>query len=189
MCVKTHKIRTPHKSGQFTSQDTFFCCKGVLIGGVPLCTHCWLLLFHRLLKIQSDKTRFQSAANCPSRAVFQTILDQMSSCAPTKTGLFSVCACFHVCVHLCAFTAERELKVRKRKHGGEERTTQEEADSSHRDTEQEDPTHVRTQRKRELLESRIVSSPFSEDYLLWKQRVIAAARAQVDGQEHDKGVQ
>jgi origin recognition complex subunit 6 len=136
----------------------------------PLYSTAALYTACKLLKIQSDKTRFQSAANCPSRAVFQTILDQMSTCAPTTA-------------------AEREVKVRKRKRGDKVRAsgdTQEEADPTHRDTEQKNPSHTRNQHRRELLESRIVSSPFSQDYLLWKDRVITAARAEMASQqEHD----
>ena len=104
-----------------------------------------------------------------------------------------VCVCVCVCgVCVCAFSAEREVKGRKRKRGDKVRAsedTQEEADPTHRDTEQKDPLHTRTQHRRELLESRIVSSPFSQDYLFWKDRVLTAARAKVASQEHETAAQ
>lgn len=45
-------------------------------------------------------------------------------------------------------------------------------------------THVGTKCRREsLLQSQLVSSPLSQDYLQWKERVLASARAKLASQK------
>ena len=71
------------------------------------------------MKIRSDKTRFQSAANCPSRALFQTVLDQMNKCVPKTSGngMYDLVWAFSsVCVCVCLCTdGEKERRSSKKK--------------------------------------------------------------------------
>lgn len=123
----------------------------------------------KLLKIRSDKTRFHSVANCPSKAVFQTVLDQMTDCVPKKTD-------------------DRGSKTRKRKRGdkptNDDEDTQNEQGQVAEGSTLDHMTHVGTKCRREsLLQSQLVSSPLSQDYLQWKERVLASARAKLASQK------
>jgi origin recognition complex subunit 6 len=123
----------------------------------------------RAMKFRSDRSEFQSVANCPSRAVFQSVLEQMKDCIPKIE------------------VAAGGKKSRKRKGGDkaadataekEQPETREEERSSQQDG--RGPRRLARPRfVRESLWSRMVSCPESKDYLQWKEAILTAARAKI----------
>ena len=106
----------------------------------------------------------------------------------------SLSSCVHLCVCVCVCVCPSEAteasSSRKRKHS--DKTNKTGTTASSEDSQQSQPTRTKdggvphsgaastkSKSKRESLWSRVVSSPLSEDYLQWKEAVLAAAREKI----------
>ena len=63
-----------------------FCCVCALHPIVRFYPKNFPVVKHRKMKIRCDKAMFLSAANCSSKSMFQSVVDQMNECAPKITG-------------------------------------------------------------------------------------------------------
>ena len=118
----------------------------------------------RLLKLRCDKSKFFAVAASP-RAMFNTVLGEMQECASKPAVTESGCPIKYHTHHVSVYAGTSNHDKRSDDGNEEEEDEESEEEDGFLTTEQ--------------LKSRICCNPRSEEYLSWKENIIANAREQL----------